>query len=413
MKKDNKKKRILWIAGAVALAVVLALANKCKNNVSVTVNVSKVERSTIVETIPANGKIQPVTEVKISPDVSGEIIELNVKEGDLVSKGDLIIKIKQDTYLSAVDQASANLNATKASYRQQEAQCKKSEQNYLRNQKLYEMRTISLAEYETACAEWEVAKQQLSAAKFNVSSAQAHLKEANENLSKTTIYAPMDGIISKLSVEKGERVVGTSQMAGTEMLRIADFSQMEVLVDVNENDIIRLTKGDSAKITVDAYQERKFDGIVTEVANSSKNGADGTGASTAAISFEVKVRLLPASYADLVKDGTNPFRPGMSASVMIQTSKVENVPVVPLAAVTTRRDLNTGSGTDTKQYVFVYDEKSQTVSACEISTGIQDMSNIQVASGVSDSTLIVTSPFTAISKTLHNGSKVKANRTGK
>lgn len=412
MKKDNRKKRILWIAGAVALAVVLALANKCKNNVSVAVNVSKVERATIVETIPANGKIQPVTEVKISPDVSGEIIELNVKEGDLVSKGDLIIKIKQDTYLSAVDQASANLNATKASYNQQVAQCTKSEQNYLRNKKLYEMRTISLAEYETACAEWEVAKQQLTAAKFNVSSAQAHLKEANENLSKTTIYAPMDGIISKLSVEKGERVVGTSQMAGTEMLRIADFSQMEVRVDVNENDIIRLTKGDSARITVDAYQERKFDGIVTEVANSSKTGADG-GNSTAAISFEVKVRLVSDSYADLVKDGTNPFRPGMSASVMIQTSKVENVPVVPLAAVTTRRDLNTGNGTDTKQYVFVYDEKSQTVSANEISTGIQDMSNIQVTSGVSDSTLIVTSPFTAISKTLHNGTRVKANRTGK
>ena len=253
--KDNKKKvkRFVWIGAAILLVIVLSLVKKSRSNASVSVEVNKVGRTTIVETIPANGKIQPVTEVKISPDVSGEIIELNVKEGDIVKKGDLIIKIKQDIYISAVEQATANLNSTRAAYNQQEAQCKKTEQNYLRNKKLYEMRTISLSEYETACADWEVAKQQLSAAKFNISSARAHLKEANENLLKTTIYAPMDGIVSKLSVEKGERVVGTSQMAGTEMLRIADFSQMEVLGDVNEVVIIRLGHGVWARFIGDAY----------------------------------------------------------------------------------------------------------------------------------------------------------------
>ncbi|MGM9773963.1 MAG: efflux RND transporter periplasmic adaptor subunit [Candidatus Egerieousia sp.] len=409
--KDNKKKvkRFVWIGAAILLVIVLSLVKKSRSNASVSVEVNKVGRTTIVETIPANGKIQPVTEVKISPDVSGEIIELNVKEGDIVKKGDLIIKIKQDIYISAVEQATANLNSTRAAYNQQEAQCKKTEQNYLRNKKLYEMRTISLSEYETACADWEVAKQQLSAAKFNISSARAHLKEANENLLKTTIYAPMDGIVSKLSVEKGERVVGTSQMAGTEMLRIADFSQMEVLVDVNENDIIRLGNGDSAKITVDAYQERKFDGVVTEVANSSKS-ATATSAD-AATSFEVKVRVLNSSYEDLTKENATPFRPGMSASVTIQTTRIENVLTVPLSSITTRKDLNSSQSSETKQFVFVYNKQEQTVEPVEIRTGIQDMSNIQVISGLSDSTMIVTAPFSAISKTLKSGSKVKTSKS--
>ncbi len=408
MKNKKNVRKFIWIGAAILLVAILSLVKKGQNNKSINVEVNKVERTSIVETIPANGKIQPVTEVKISPDVSGEIIELNVKEGDKVRKGDLIIKIKQDIYLSAVEQANANLSSTKAAYNQQEAQCRKTEQNYLRNKKLYEMRTISLSEYESACAEWEVAKQQLSAAKFNISSARAQVKEANENLLKTTIYSPMDGIVSKLSVEKGERVVGTSQMAGTEMLRIADFSQMEVLVDVNENDIIRLGKGDSAKITVDAYQDRKFNGVVTEVANSSKN-ADAAGAD-AATSFEVKVRVLNDSYEDLSKESTTPFRPGMSASVTIQTTRVENVIAIPLSSITTRKDLGGSNDTETKQYVFSYNEREHTVEPVEIHTGIQDMSNIQVTSGLSDTMMIVTGPFSAISKNLKNGSKVKTSK---
>ena len=383
------------------LIVVLMVASKtCKKNQFPAVDTQKPVRTTIVENIPANGKIQPVTEVKISPDVSGEIVELHVKEGDAVKKGDLIIKIKQDIYLSAVDQAMASLNAVRASYKQQQAQTLRAKQNYERYSKLYELKTVSRAEYENACAEWDVAQQQLDGARFNISSAEARLKEARENLLKTTIYSPMDGIISKLSVELGERVVGTTQMAGTEMFRVANFDQMEVLVDVNENDIIRLNTGDSAKITVDAYMDRDFYGVVTEVANSSKSSA--TASLDQATSFEVKVRISPESYSDL----TAPFRPGMSASVQIQTSKAENVLTLPVAAITSRSDLSQEGG---KSFVFTYNPKDQTVTAVPVKTGIQDMTNIEIKEGVSDSTIVVCGPFTAISRTLHNGSKVKAN----
>ncbi len=383
------------------LIVVLMVASKtCKKNQFPAVDTQKPVRTTIVENIPANGKIQPVTEVKISPDVSGEIVELHVKEGDAVKKGDLIIKIKQDIYLSAVDQAMASLNAVRASYKQQQAQTLRAKQNYERYSKLYELKTVSKAEYENACAEWDVAQQQLDGARFNISSAEARLKEARENLLKTTIYSPMDGIISKLSVELGERVVGTTQMAGTEMFRVANFDQMEVLVDVNENDIIRLNTGDSAKITVDAYMDRDFYGVVTEVANSSKSSA--TASLDQATSFEVKVRISPESYSDL----TAPFRPGMSASVQIQTSKAEDVLTLPVAAITSRSDLSQEGG---KSFVFTYNPKDQTVTAVPVKTGIQDMTNIEIKEGVSDSTIVVCGPFTAISRTLHNGSKVKAN----
>lgn len=383
------------------LIVVLMVASKtCKKNQFPAVDTQKPVRTTIVENIPANGKIQPVTEVKISPDVSGEIVELHVKEGDAVKKGDLIIKIRQDIYLSAVDQAMASLNAVRASYKQQQAQTLRAKQNYERYSKLYELKTVSKAEYENACAEWDVAQQQLDGARFNISSAEARLKEARENLLKTTIYSPMDGIISKLSVELGERVVGTTQMAGTEMFRVANFDQMEVLVDVNENDIIRLNTGDSAKITVDAYMDRDFYGVVTEVANSSKSSA--TASLDQATSFEVKVRISPESYSDL----TAPFRPGMSASVQIQTSKAEDVLTLPVAAITSRSDLSQEGG---KSFVFTYNPKDQTVTAVPVKTGIQDMTNIEIKEGVSDSTIVVCGPFTAISRTLHNGSKVKAN----
>jgi len=406
----NKKKsgKIWWILSAVLIVVLMIAAKKCGKEKGIFVTVSSPERKTIVETIPANGKIQPVTEVKISPDVSGEIVELHVKEGDVVKKGDLLIKIKQDIYLSAVDQAMASLNAVKSSYKQQQAQTLKSKQNYDRAVKLYELKTISKAEYEGACADWDVAQQMLDGARYNISSAEARLKEAKENLLKTTIYSPMDGVVSKLSVELGERVVGTSQMAGTEMLRVANFDQMEVLVDVNENDIIRLNASDSAQISVDAYPGRKFDGVVTEVANSSKNSASAS--LDQATTFEVKVRILPQSYADLRSEGTNPFRPGMSASVQINTCKMENVLTLPISAITTRSDLQKDATGESKQFVFLYDKKSQSVKTATIKTGIQDLSNIEITEGLSDSSTVVTGPFTAISKTLREGTKVKISK---
>ena len=278
-KKKNKALRNLLAAVAVILAAAIIYAVLGQEN-GEPVTVAVPSTGTIVERIPANGKIHPVTEVKISPDVSGEIIELNVEEGDRVSRGDLVIKIKQDVYISLRDRAAATLNATRAQYQQQKASFTQAEQNYMRNKQLYGQKAISLQEFQASTAEYEMAREQLNAAEYNIESAVASLDEAEENLTKTVIYSPIDGIVSSLSVEKGERVVGTSQMAGTEMLRIADFDMMEVLVDVNENDIIRITKGDTADIEVDAYPGRTFKGVVTQIANSAKNLGSTTGQGT-------------------------------------------------------------------------------------------------------------------------------------
>ena len=290
-KKKNKALRNILAAVAVILAAAIIYAVLGQEN-GEPVIVAVPSTGTIVERIPANGKIHPVTEVKISPDVSGEIIELNVEEGDRVSRGDLVIKIKQDVYISLRDRAAATLNATRAQYQQQKASFTQAEQNYMRNKQLYGQKAISLQEFQASTAEYEMAREQLNAAEYNIESAVASLDEAEENLTKTVIYSPIGGIVSSLSVEKGERVVGTSQMAGTEMLRIADFDMMEVLVDVNENDIIRITKGDTADIEVDAYPGRTFKGVVTQIANSAKNLGSTTTALTDVTNFEVKVRIL-------------------------------------------------------------------------------------------------------------------------
>lgn len=403
-KKGNKKKYI--IIGAVALIIVLLILGSNKNKKGIVVNVGHPQRSTIIESIPANGKIQPVTEVKISPDVSGEIIELNYKEGDAVHAGDLLIKIKQDVYISAVDRAEASLNSIKAQYLQQKAQLAQIELSYNRNKLLFEQKAISESEYETALSQYQVALEQLNAAQYNIKSAEAGLKEAKENLVKTTIYAPMTGIISKLMVEKGERVVGTSQMAGTEMLRIANLEEMEVLVDVNENDIIRLNLLDTAYIEVDAYPNRKFKGVVTQIANSSKNA--GTAVTTDQVTnFEVNVNILPESYLDLLAQSPIPFRPGMSASVSIQTQVSTNAIVVPLQAITTRTDLIDSIKIDgIPERVFVYDSISSKVKPILVKTGIQDMTNIEIIEGLSDNMKIVTGPYKAISRELQNGSLV-------
>ena len=314
MKKKRSKKRVLLtVATAVILFLaVVSLLSKGDNGIEVTVACPQL--GSITESVPANGKIQPVTEVKISPDVSGEIVELNCEEGDRVEAGELLIKIKQDVYISAVEQAEASLNSIKAQYLQQKAQLVQIEAAHERNKKLFEQKTISQQELETSTSQYQVAVEQLNAAKYNIKSAEAALREAQENLVKTTIYAPMSGIISDLAVEKGERVVGTSQMAGTEMLRIADMEKMEVLVDVNENDIIRISQNDTAYIEVDAYPNRKFKGTVTQIANS----ANSTGTTLSAdmvTNFEVRVNILPESYRDLMEKSPIPFRPGMSASV--------------------------------------------------------------------------------------------------
>lgn len=395
-KRKGIRYTLIVMAAVVTAAVLFALLRTDKGEPVV---INRPTRETIIEKIPANGKIRPVTEVKISPDVSGEIIELNVDEGDRVRKGDLIIKIRQDVYISLRDRAEASLNSTKAQYRQQKAAFDQAEQNYNRNRDLYEKRAISLQEFEASTAEYGMAAEQLKAAEYNIESATASLSEAEENLTKTVIYSPIDGIISSLSVEKGERVVGTSQMAGTEMLRIADFNMMEVLVDVNENDIIRITKGDTADIDVDAYPGRRFKGVVTQIANSAKNLTAATSALTDVTNFEVRIRLLPASYADLLEKDPIPFRPGMSASVEIETDRQDNALTVPLQAVTS------------EECIFTYDPSTATVSSVKVSTGIQSIENIQITGGLedADSTWIVTGPYSTVNRVLEDGMKVSAD----
>lgn len=404
-KKKSKKSLFLTIAGGVILLlVIISVFSKGDEGIAVTLAYPQV--CPITETVPANGRIQPVTEVKISPDVSGEIVELNCEEGDRVNAGDLLIKIKQDLYISAVEQAEASLNSVKAQYLQQKAQLIQIEAAHERNKSLFEQKAISQQELETSTSQYQVAVEQLNAAKYNIKSAEAALKEARENLVKTTIYAPMSGIISDLAVEKGERVVGTSQMAGTEMLRIADMEKMEVLVDVNENDIIRLSQSDTADIEVDAYPNRKFKGVVTHIANS----ANSTGTTVSAdqvTNFEVKVKILPESYGDLLEKNPIPFRPGMSASVSIITDYRADAIVIPIQAITTRTELADSSATNAvNEFVFVYDSITGRVAPQMITTGIQDMMNIEVLSGLTRQSRIVTGPYRAINRELKKDSEV-------
>jgi HlyD family secretion protein len=403
------RKKIIWFSVAAATLIALLIyAGVRKNAQGTTVETTKISNKTITEIIPANGKIQPVVEVKISPDVSGEIVELDFEEGDDIRQGELILKIKQDVYISIRDRAEASLNSVKAQLSQQKAQFIQTEQEYLRNKKLYDQDAISESEYEASHARYEVAKAQIEAAEFNVKSSEAALKEAEENLTKTVIYSPMDGVISRMDVEKGERVVGTSQMAGTEMLRIANFDKMEVLVDVNENDIIRIEQGDTAEIDVDAYPSRSFLGVVTQIANSAKSAGTSLDQVT---NFEVKIYILPESYRDLTAGNKLPFRPGMSASVSIRTDSRENVLAIPLRAITTRDDLledsvkNSLGLNESIEQVFVLNSDN-TVSVRKITTGIQDLYDIEILTGLSDKDVIVTGPFNAISRTLKEGSLV-------
>jgi HlyD family secretion protein len=429
-----QKKRSLLIylgIGVVVLLVVLVAGKKAgwfgADNLE-QVSVEKATTRTIVETVSASGKIQPEIEVKISPDVSGEIIALYVKEGDKVKKGQLLVKIRPDVYESYLDRATASLNNSKANLANTEARFVQAEQAYKRNTKLHNDKVISDADFEQIKSNYMVSKADVEAARFNIKSAEASVKEAKDNLFKTTIFAPVDGTVSKLNVEEGERVVGTTQMSGTEMMRIANLNSMEVNVDVNENDINRLSLGDTATIEVDAFIDKKFKGIVSEIANS----ANIVGSSADQVTnFSVKIRVLPESYASLVtnKSLASPFRPGLSATVDIQTEKVNNILTIPIQSVTTRDDTtdidkspsvkiakkadnkeSTTAKTDAKsveffEYVFVVEAGK--VKMQLVKTGIQDDQYIQILSGLTEGQEVVTAPYLAISKKLKNGSMVK------
>jgi HlyD family secretion protein len=407
--KSNKILKIL--IPAVLVLIIFAVVGKKQGwfgkALSVKVAVENAEKRSITETITANGKIQPEKEVKISPDVSGEIVELPIKEGDQVQKGQLLLRIKPDIYISQRDRSMAAISSARARLAQAQAQFTQAELTYNRNKQLYSEQTISKSDYEQAVASYKVAKAEVDAANFAVVSAEASLKEANENLVKTSIYAPMSGTVSMLLVELGERVAGTNLMAGTEMLRVADLSRMEAQVEVNENDIVKVKLGDTAVIDVDAYLDRKFKGVVTEIANSAKT----TGVSADQVTnFDVKILVLPESYQSLMDQGIqNPFRPGMSTSVDIQTELRNDVLSVPIQSVTTRTDstssVNTQGTRDIRTLVFITDGKYAL--ARDVKTGIQDNTYIEILSGITENDRVISAPFSAISKKLKDSTLVE------
>jgi len=441
----NIKKSFKYLIIATVILIIIAIIGKrlgwFGNENEFEINTEKATKRTIVEIITANGKIQPETEVKISSDVSGEIVELNVKEGDEVIKGDLLLKIKPDTYISGIERMEASLNSSKANFAnskarlaQVEAQFTQTELTFNRNKKLFEQGAISQADYDNANSAYEMgkadveaAKQTVVAANYSIKSAEASLKEANENLIKTSIYAPMSGTISKLSVEFGERVVGTMQMTGTELLRIANLNIMEVKVDVNENDIVHVKFNDTATIEIDAYTDQKFKGMVTSIANSSSSTSTSIVSTDQVTNYEVKIRILPESYQNLIPKNNPkyyPFRPGMSATVDIQTKIERAVLSIPIQSVTTRinstknkinkmlkkaneEQIEKKEDSEYKEYIFKFESNTNTVSMIKVKTGIQDNNYIQIISGVNENDEVVSAPYSVISKKLKDKSKVK------
>lgn len=439
----QKKTKKILIIGTITVILLLVIARKAGwigSEELVKVNTAPVSKETITETVSASGKVQPETEVKIASEVSGEVVDLLIKEGDVVKKGDLLAKINPEIYVSAFDRVAASVNTSKANLensksrlKQAESQFLKAEMNFNRNKKLYEDKVISDSEFETIRSSYEVAKaevdaarQSIAAAEFGVRSAEASLAESKENLNKTSIFAPVDGTISKLSVERGERIVGAQMMAGTEILRLANLNEMEVSVDVSESDIIRVNLGDTAKIEIDAYTNRVFTGVVSAIANSANNSA--TAISTDQVTnFQVKVRINRDSYSDLIpadKPTYSPFRPGMSATVEIQTKRVYDVTAVPIQAVTTRdtvkktssKEINKPEQAESKsiassetvqECVFVYTDDG-TVKLRPVKTGIQDNEFIQILEGLKPEEVVVIAPYNAVSRTLKDGDKVNS-----
>lgn len=380
------------------------------------VTVKEVTLSDIVETVSATGKIQPEVEVKISSEVSGEILELPFKEGQEVKKGDLLVRVNPDLIQSAVNRSQASYQNVRAGLEQAEASLKQAKADYDRNKTLFEKGVISKADWDRALASYETAQASKSSAYYSVQSAAATVNEAKDNLNRTTIYAPMSGTISLLNVELGERVVGTQQMAGTEILRVANLNNMEVEVDVNENDIVKVNIGDSTIVEVDAYLKKEFKGVVTEIANS----AAGSLAADQVTNFKVKVRILEESYKDLTEgkpETYSPFRPGMTATVDIITKTRKDVIAVPISAIVIKTDTTSTKKPYGKKAEMEDDESPKEEEKFEcvfineggkaklkvVETGIQDDTNIEITSGLGKGDKIITGPYNMVSKTLKPG----------
>lgn len=422
------KKSIYILVGVVAVVFIALIGLKKSGKIGNSddgkiVEVANADEMTIIETVSATGKIQPEIEVKISSEVSGEVIELPIKEGQQVKKGDLLVKINPDIYVSGVNRTVASLSTTKAGLSQADAQVKEAKANYDRNKTLFEKGVISKAEWDRVVSAYEVAVASKQSAYYNVASANATLTEARDNLRRTTIYAPADGTISLLSVELGERVLGTQQMAGTEILRVANLNNMEVEVDVNENDIVKINIGDEANIEVDAYLKKEFKGIVTSISNSASSALTADQVTN----FKVKVRILKESYEDLLEGkpaNFSPFRPGMTATVDIITKRREKVIGVPISAVVIKEDTTSvkkdivaelekeekqqkGTYKPDQKFECVFVKVGDKAKLRVVKTGIQDDTNIEIISGLKKGEEIITGPYTMVSKDLVSNDKVK------
>ena len=411
----NRKTLIIILVAAVVLIAALIGGKKAgwfgKTGEFKPVETQEIALATVVETVAATGKIQPETEVKISSEVSGEIIELPVVEGQQVEKGDLLVRINPDLIQSALTQAQASLQNVKANQAQSEAALKVAKANYERNQKLFEKGVISRSEWDQSISDYEIAQANVKSAYYNVQSAAANVNQSRDNLSRTSIYAPISGTISKLDVELGERVVGTQQMAGTEMMRVADLGNMEVEVDVNENDIVKINIGDSTRVEVDAYLKKRFRGEVTEIANSAESNLTADQVTN----FKVKVRILEESYKDLTEgkpEAYSPFRPGMTATVDIITNRANDAISVPISAIVIKND-TASVGFGETQYEAVFVKNGDKAALKRIKTGIQDDSNIVVSEGLEVGDEVITGPYNTVTKILKDGDMVEVQKDAK
>jgi len=440
-------KTVKWILIGLGVLIVVLIVGKLmagSSDTGVKVAVEKVAKRTIIETVNASGKVYPEVEVKVSPDISGEIIELNVQEGDSVRKGQVLARIYADVYSSQRDQAASQVAQSQATVANStasldvlRAQLDQDKTVFNRNKELFDQKVISKAEFEQYETKYRSSQAQLNAAQQNIRSLQAgvqgtrtQLTMANKNLGRATLVAPMSGVISMLNVKKGERVVGTAQMAGTEMMRVADMGALEVRVDVGENDIVKIGIGDSADVEVDAYNNRKFKGIVTQIASSTKGGGLSAQATNDVTNYEVHIRLDPSSYADLMdpsKPKKFPFRPGMNASADIKTKRKDGVVAVPITSVAARvkgsdqnldekkKETNKDTDENTDDQASITDDLEEVIFIVKpdgkvekkvVTTGIQDINYIEVLTGLTGNEEVVSAPYNAISKTLRPGTKV-------
>lgn len=430
-----KRKKSKWWLIILLLLLLLAVigyffGKRNKKDIE-KVTIDKSALHTINELVAANGKIFPITEVKISSDVSGEVVELMVNEGDSVVAGQVLAKINPESYVSAVARGKASLNSAKsqrvmsmsrvksseAQLEQIKVQLKNAERIHKRNTELKDQGVLSLADWESSLSNVEVlrankksaeanifsAKEDVKANDYSVASSQASLREVKANLSKTTITAPLSGTISLLNVKQGERVVGTMQMAGTEMMRIANLNAMEVQVEVSENNILKVSVGDSVDVEVDAFYDRTFKGYVTQIANTASNANSSTTqslSSTQVTNFVVKIQIDPSSYKDLLVNRRYVFRPGMSANVNIYTDRKADILTVPIQAVTARE-------IDEKVQEVVFVVKADTLQRHIVKTGIQDDKNIEILSGLEQGIDVVTGPYDVLAKKLKEGTAIE------